>query len=105
MEVRENFYRVYSKHASHWVFRLGHKLLYMLSHLVVPKSTYSFAYKLTIINTSYLHKVGNSFWRLKHNPFINSNNFLTIVFLDGNISPKEQQAVRGDFCAVVQVNL
>lgn len=49
--------------------------------------------------------MGNSCWGLKDDPFIDSNRFLVIILLDGNISSEEQETVWGDFCAVVQVYL
>lgn len=72
--------------AGHWVFRLS---------TWQPSRPYIHLHEnlQTTINISHLNKMGNSFWRLKHNPLIYSNHFLTIIFLDGNISPKKQQAV------------
>lgn len=49
--------------------------------------------------------MGDSCWGLKDDPLIDSNSFLVIILLDGNISSKEQETVWGDFCAVIQVYL
>ena len=54
---------------------------------------------------SHLNEMGDSCWGLKDDPLIDSNSFLVIILLDGNISSKEQETVWGDFCAVIQVYL
>lgn len=47
--------------------------------------------------------MGDPCWRLEDNPLVHSDSLLITILLDGDVASEEQQAVRGDFRAVIQV--
>lgn len=52
-----------------------------------------------------LDKVSYASWGPEDDPLIHSDGLLVLIFLDGDVPPKEKQRERGHLCAVVQEDL